>query len=359
MLKLFKVTSGHSDAARLAQLAKHMRYYAVQRNWRKIKRHLDNEEVNKVLERDFNKYARGHMRFNGDTRTWTRMRGRFARGMYPADFDTVCWRFEDRDCRFRPPAYWRYVCAGASHFLVNFNLKLAQLVKPDREWRVLTGLHSTVWDGEHTLFDLNYQALDIEPSECFLRSHGEELPPGTERPVGWLCTHEEEEEARRETASIWISSATIGSDPSKLGAAWAWCRVDKRGERREEHSGLLVPKDLGISAVTKNVVDLKAVVCALWSLPDSWSGKVLTDSAAICNCLVDPEKATMKGMPSSLVDDLRKHCKRLRVTAQVPKWLSEPDSARLPPNERKLLESKRLLDALCQTAAGKERKATA
>ena len=358
-LKLFKATSGES-AADLAQLAKHMQYYAVQRNWRKIKRHLDNEEVNAILERDFSKFARGHMRFNPETRTWARLRGRFSRGMYPCEFENCDWRFEDRSERRGPqPAYWRYVCWGASHWLVNYNLKLAQLVEPNREWRVLTGMHSTVWDGEHTLFDLNYQALGIDPADCFLRSCDEELPPGEQIRVGQPCTHEEQEEHQREKVNICISSVMIGRNPSKLGAAWAWCRVDEQGERVAQENGLVMPKNLGIATVTKNVADLHAVASALRSLPDGWSGKVLTDSAATCACIADPSKTVLDGMPSSLADDLHKHCKRLRVTAEVPKWLSEADPAWLPRETRKLLESKRLLDALCQTAAGKARKATA
>ena len=37
---------------------------------------------------------------------------------------------------------------AACHWLVNFALELAQLVEPDRKWRIITSdKHSTVWDG--------------------------------------------------------------------------------------------------------------------------------------------------------------------------------------------------------------------
>jgi hypothetical protein len=52
--------------------------------------------------------------------------------------------------------------------VVNFNLKLAQLVAPDRPWRIVTSHnHSTVWDGDSTLFDLNGLALINDADECF------------------------------------------------------------------------------------------------------------------------------------------------------------------------------------------------
>ncbi len=41
------------------------------------------------------------------------------------------------DRRGRPPKYWDYVKHGACHWLVNFNLELANLAKPKRIWRIL------------------------------------------------------------------------------------------------------------------------------------------------------------------------------------------------------------------------------
>ena len=40
--------------------------------------------------------------------------------------------------------------------------------EPDREWRIVTSdEHSTVWDGNNTLFDINFSALGLEAEEAF------------------------------------------------------------------------------------------------------------------------------------------------------------------------------------------------
>jgi hypothetical protein len=69
----------------------------------------------------------------------------------------------------------------ACHWIVNFTLRLAILAVPERPWRILSSPeHSTVWDGEKTLFDFNYQAMGVPADECFERASrgGTEGPPG-------------------------------------------------------------------------------------------------------------------------------------------------------------------------------------
>jgi hypothetical protein len=129
-----------------------MRYFCLKKNWRRVKRHLDNPDLNALLVREMNKY------------TFGRWLDPFKLGDYPADHDSCAWRFEAR----RQPAFWRYACHSACHLLVNWALELAQLVEPGREWRIVSSQkHSTVWDGGETLFDINFQALGIEPDECW------------------------------------------------------------------------------------------------------------------------------------------------------------------------------------------------
>ena len=70
--------------------------------------------------------------------------------------------------------------------LVNFNLILAQLAEPKKEWRIVTSqLHSTVWDGELTLFDLNGLVFfkDDAP-ECFI--YAAFVPGSEELAIGEL-----------------------------------------------------------------------------------------------------------------------------------------------------------------------------
>jgi len=151
-----------------------IRYYDVRRHWtKKIKPHLADDRLNAILVRDFNRYTYGR---------WGK---RFVAGMIPADFDCHCdWR-----CRHRPPGprFWRYVASGACHALVNFNLRLAELAESTRPWRILTSdRHSTVWDGDLTLFDLNFLAMGVPPDEAFemaAGAGGRELRVGGQRRV--------------------------------------------------------------------------------------------------------------------------------------------------------------------------------
>jgi hypothetical protein len=76
----------------------------------------------------------------------------------------------DWDCfhKGKRPRYWRYVSYGACHWLVNFNLRLAELAEPKRKWRILTSeFHSTVFDGNETLFEMNLMAFGVSAQECY------------------------------------------------------------------------------------------------------------------------------------------------------------------------------------------------
>jgi hypothetical protein len=138
-----------------------MHYFDIRRHWtRRIIPHLGDAEFNRVLVRDFNKV------------TFGRWREEFKPGMYPERFESCDWRLNH--CG-RQPRFWRYVKHAACHWLVNPALRLAMLAVPGRNWRIVTSdKHSTVWDGEHTLFDLQFLALGVGPDECYslARSNG-------------------------------------------------------------------------------------------------------------------------------------------------------------------------------------------
>ena len=60
------------------------------------------------------------------------------------------------------------------------------LVMPDRHWRIITSArHSTVWDGGDLIFDFNYQAFGVDPTECFESTFDKELAPEEYRQVYW------------------------------------------------------------------------------------------------------------------------------------------------------------------------------
>lgn len=131
-----------------------MRYYDIGRHWTKhIAPHLSNPVVQARLIEDFNKFTFG--RWGQD----------FTAGMTPHQFETCDWWIFHHGPM---PRYWQYVKHSACHWLVNFNLVLAQFAVPDATWRIVTSdKHSTTWDGKDRLFDLNFLALDIAPDECF------------------------------------------------------------------------------------------------------------------------------------------------------------------------------------------------
>jgi hypothetical protein len=152
---------------------KALRYYDLRRQWKRVEPHLADEELNRILVRDFGKFTLGR---------WGRP---FAPGQYPRDFESCDW---DVGHRGPEPRFWRYVKHAACHWLVNFALRLALLAEPRRPWRIVTSRkHSTVWDGEGLLFDFNFLALGVSPPECWAlaRSGGRVLPPGRRKRVSY------------------------------------------------------------------------------------------------------------------------------------------------------------------------------
>ena len=141
-----------------------MKYYDLTKNWQRVRPHLGDKKLNDILVRDFNKFTFGR---------WNR---RFAHGQFPREFESCDW---DIDHRGKQPAFWHYTKHAACHWLVNFTLRLATLVQPKKSWRIITSeKHSTVWDGDQTLFDFNFQAFGIDPNECFERAFDKEHKPG-------------------------------------------------------------------------------------------------------------------------------------------------------------------------------------
>jgi hypothetical protein len=136
-----------------------MRYYDLEGNWSKTQPFLDPQlEPLQILAVDFGKWTNGVLGLE------------YYLGDYPSSFDPQGREY---------PEWRRYVCPGACHCLVNFSLCLAQLVEPDKEWRIITSSeHSTVWDGRDCLFDLNDYAQGYPASASFRDAYDEEYPIG-------------------------------------------------------------------------------------------------------------------------------------------------------------------------------------
>jgi hypothetical protein len=161
-----------------------MRYYVNRTNWAsRCMPHLDNPELRRVLHRDFGLFVIGHY-------------GTLKGDRMPGDFEN--WGKQRR------PPWWRYVKDLACHYLINFNLRLAMLVEPQRSWRILTSqIHSTVWDGDKNIFDLNSTGGKLTADRTFKHARGElglmqswhdELPPGEHMPLGIFFPSRDESE---------------------------------------------------------------------------------------------------------------------------------------------------------------------
>lgn len=103
--------------------------------------------------------------------------------MFPDEFESCDWRLSRRG---KPPRFWRYVKHGACFWLVNFNLHLAQLMEPHRLWRIVwSERYATVWDGDRTLFDLNFIAMEVSTKECWRLANAHHLGVGRRYRVGY------------------------------------------------------------------------------------------------------------------------------------------------------------------------------
>jgi hypothetical protein len=147
-----------------------IRYFDLKRHWTKrVVPHLADEDLNRILVRDFNRFTFGR---------WGKQ---FKTGELPEQYESADWRWNHRG---KYPRFWSYVKLEACHWIANFSLRLAQLVEPKKPWRIITSdEHSTVWDGAGTLFDFNFQALGLPAVKAWQAARGrntEELPVGVE-----------------------------------------------------------------------------------------------------------------------------------------------------------------------------------
>jgi hypothetical protein len=132
------------------------RYFDFSRHWtKKLNPIIQSPQAQAILQHDFKDYSIAKAKQRGlsiDHNSLRRM---------PADYDSTDWR-----CG-RLPLWEQYVCHGACHYIVNTLLYVAMAAYPNRAWRIVTSSkHSTIWDGDKTLFDLNFLTLKVPVHEC-------------------------------------------------------------------------------------------------------------------------------------------------------------------------------------------------
>ncbi len=77
---------------------------------------------------------------------------------------------------------------------------------------------------------------------------------------------------------LYVDGGVCGPNPSKKGGTYAAVAVGADCLELWRTSGVLMPADIGLPAVTNNVTELYAAIVGLEALPAGWEGTVLTDS---------------------------------------------------------------------------------
>lgn len=77
---------------------------------------------------------------------------------------------------------------------------------------------------------------------------------------------------------IYCDGGVAKSNPSPICGTWAWIHVGADGVTVDEVSGVLLPEHLGQRTISNNDSEAYAVLRALESLPDGWSGDIHSDS---------------------------------------------------------------------------------
>ena len=75
---------------------------------------------------------------------------------------------------------------------------------------------------------------------------------------------------------IFCDGGIITTNPSPIGGTYAFCGVDAFGERILERGGVI--QSSPAEPITNNTTEQIAIVTALETLPDGWSGKLHSDS---------------------------------------------------------------------------------
>lgn len=116
--------------------------------------------------------------------------------------------------------------------------------------------------------------------------------------------------------SIYCDGGVIAKNPSKIGGTWAFCHVDDKGERVFGNGGVIAWRECSWwpDGVSNNVSEMFAMVMALKSLPDGWTGDVYTDSLITMGrtqTVLHEKPWAMKGLSPKLIERLAAQRERL------------------------------------------------
>ena len=134
-----------------------MDYYPLQSRWQRLKHFYRSQEARELWFPSMEAYGAHHI-YKWDFREQERYK-------LPCDYDRCDWRWGRRG---RRPHFHDFICSGACHWLASLSLWAAYTADPWRDWRIVSSeLHSTVWDGDKTIFDTNFIGLEVPVEECW------------------------------------------------------------------------------------------------------------------------------------------------------------------------------------------------
>lgn len=153
-------------------------YYPLQKRWRKVGPIYRSKAAAAIWHPEMEAYAAARAEDYGYQHKPTP----WSEDLRPEHWDSCDWRWS-HGRRGPQPAFWEYVCHSACHWTCSLHLWVAQRAEPDRPWRIVTSQkHSTVWDGDSTLWDGNFLALGVPANEAWglaaEQDDSEELLPG-------------------------------------------------------------------------------------------------------------------------------------------------------------------------------------
>lgn len=105
---------------------------------------------------------------------------------------------------------------------------------------------------------------------------------------------------------LFTDGGVIKSNPSEYGGTWAWCLVQDDDIKVEVGSGIILPEEMGVRAVTNNMSELYAAIMGLEAMVEGWCGTLYTDSKVTMYRLMNSD--SFKGIPTKLVG----RCLKLR-----------------------------------------------
>jgi ribonuclease HI len=106
--------------------------------------------------------------------------------------------------------------------------------------------------------------------------------------------------------ALYADGGVIKKNPSEIGGTWAWCAVDKDGNRVIEKYGAVPAPGRPVS---NNHTEQIAITLALEAMPDGWSGTVYSDSQIALGLVFKNWKE--KNLPKNISDRSKQAVARL------------------------------------------------